>query len=49
MVMDRDGWLACLRPFDCVMQRLMDMQFFPLVCLFDGRMEGWMDGWMDAL
>ena len=28
----------------CVIQRLMDMQFFLFVCLVDGWMDGWMDG-----
>ena len=32
----------------CVIQCLMDMQFFLFVCLVDGWMDGWMDRWMDG-
>ena len=46
---ERSNFLVCcllgfLAVIDCVIQCLMDMQFFS-VCVLDG----WMDGWMDAV
>ena len=39
------GGVGLLAVIACVIQCLMDMQFF---CLCAWLMDGWMDGWMDG-